>query len=193
MANGAISVEPAEPRVLLAELHRELNSAMTTATATSRGPLELAMSAARGLSEALESSQMLNAAPQLRDESGSYFLFQLPIQTADGWETGELKIYKRDAEKEIDPDNASMLLRLNMLHLGPVDAAIMVRNRAVSCDFRCERPESIRLLQSESKSLASAIEASGHPVRSINHQLTFAKPAVEITPSRHTGHIDMRA
>ena len=127
VANGVTQPERADPRVLVAELQRELESALRNAPPQARETLTTAMAAARELSEALQSSQMLNAAPQLRDESGAYFIFQLPIRTADGWETGELKIYKRDSEAEIDPDNATVVLKLNMRHLGPVDAAVVIR------------------------------------------------------------------
>ena len=160
------------------QLQRELESALRSAPAQARGTLAAALAAARELSEALHSGQMLNAAPQLRDESGSYFIFQLPIRTADGWETGELKIYKRDSEAEIDPDNATVVLKLNMRYLGPVDAALVIRGGAVSCDFRCEQPEAIEELQRDTASLASAIEALGHPVSSINHQLILPEATV---------------
>ena len=193
VANGVTQPGRADPRVLVAELQRELESALRNAPPQARETLTTAMAAARELSEALQSSQMLNAAPQLRDESGAYFIFQLPIRTADGWETGELKIYKRDSEAEIDPDNATVVLKLNMRHLGPVDAAVVIRAGAVSCDFRCERPDAVEQLQRDTASLASAIEGLGHSVSSINHQLVLPDATVARTSSVPAGRIDTRA
>lgn len=183
----------ADLRAVLNELQRDLDSAVRGASPQTRAALAVAQMAVRELSDGLNAGQFLNAAPPPRDDPGAYFLFQLPVRTPDGWETGELRIYRRDPEKELDPENASILLSLNMRHLGPVTVAILVRNGAVSCDFRCERSQAIAALQGGAQSLEAAIEALGHPVRSIDHQLVLPEPqAVE---PRHdpAGRIDTRA
>ncbi len=119
-----------------------------------------------------------------------YFVFHLLIHTEDGWESGELRLYKRDGEEEIDPENANIHIQLDMRYLGLVDVGVAFQGDSVSCHFHCEQLESVRLLGDRSSELAEAIGSLGRKVGPIRHSLHRVEVQAEAPQRPLSGRID---
>jgi hypothetical protein len=177
-------------RALISRLQSQVDEAVSGATGAGRETLLTLQATLRELTEGLESNQLLNSAPATRSNSLDYFVFHLPIHTEDGWESGELRLYKRDGEEEIDPENANIHIRLDLRHLGPVDIGVAFQGDSVSCHFHCEQLESVRLLEDRSSELAKAIGSLGRNVGPIRHSLHRVEVQAEAPQRPPSGWID---
>jgi hypothetical protein len=191
LAAGATPAETTgDIRALISRLQSQVDEAVSGATGAGRETLLTLQATLRELTEGLESNQLLNSAPATRSNSLDYFVFHLPIHTEDGWESGELRLYKRDGEEEIDPENANIHIRLDLRHLGPVDIGVAFQGDSVSCHFHCEQLESVRLLEDRSSELAKAIGSLGRNVGPIRHSLHRVEVQAEAPQRPPSGWID---
>ena len=191
IAGGAAPAETTvDIRALISQLQVQVDEIVQGAVGAERETLLTLQATLRELAEGLESNQLLNSAPATRSDSLDYFVFHLPIHTEDGWESGELRLYKRDGEKEIDPENANIHIRLDMRHLGPVDIGVGFQGDSVSCHFQCEQLDTVRLLEGRSSELAGAIDSLGRKVGAIRHSLNRVESPVEAPQRPLAGRID---
>ena len=191
LAQGAPAAETTtDIRALVARMQAQVAEAIPGSSGAERETLMTLLSTLRELADGLEANQMLNSAPATRSDSLDYYVFHLPIKTEDGWESGELRLYKRDGEQELDPENANIRLRLDMRHLGPVDVGMNFQGDSVSCHFHCEQLEAVRRLEDTAPELAQAIDGLGRRVGAIRHSLHPVEIRVDAPRRPMTGRID---
>jgi hypothetical protein len=88
---------------------------------------------------------------------------QLPVNISGYNSTAELYIFKRESKKKnIDPNNAVMLISLDTEHIGRIDSVVDVKGRNVSINFRAGKKDIADLIKENFKELYNSIQETGY-------------------------------
>lgn len=94
------------------------------------------------------------------NETFSYF--QLPLKLPSQDAHGDLYVYTRKERLRQNPDKASVLLHLDMEHLGKIDIKIDKNMQDIKADFSLNDQDSVHLLEINSNMLKDALNLQGY-------------------------------
>jgi flagellar hook-length control protein FliK len=116
-----------------------------------------------------DSAALSNQAGQMRENIdfmktlNDFFPYvQLPIKLKDSNIHSDLYVYTKKNELKNHPDNISVLLHLDMEHLGPLDIHLALANKHISSKFYVSDLESQQLIESHVIQLQTALIAKGY-------------------------------
>ncbi|OGG55769.1 MAG: hypothetical protein A3F84_16580 [Candidatus Handelsmanbacteria bacterium RIFCSPLOWO2_12_FULL_64_10] len=139
--------------------------------ATDRQPDAALIEALRGrVDEALhhlEHLQLLNL-PAQRDPA-PHLLLQIPLLFGQERTSADLRVFyaEKEGRRQIDPENARLLLGLDLAHLGRVEVDLRVTNRTVDCRIDVEGEAQQDLFSEAQGDLRAGLEGCGYAVRRI--------------------------
>jgi hypothetical protein len=89
---------------------------------------------------------------------------QIPLTIGNRDSTAELFVYKnpKSSVSKLDPDNAKILLALDLERLGHVETLISVRGKELSLGFCSERAETADLIRRDSIELYEVMSSVGY-------------------------------
>ncbi len=130
--------------------------------------LEEAVSRAQiGGKEALLSQiQQARGGTELLQQPDRFSYVQLPLATEQGRKTAELYVYRRGGRKQIDPDNATILLALDTEHLGRVESLLSVKQKEATLRISAEHPSGGPFLKEQSTALYGLFAEAGFKLAS---------------------------
>ncbi|MBI2941021.1 MAG: flagellar hook-length control protein FliK [Chloroflexi bacterium] len=195
-------------RALLAQVIEGLDAELAAPRETSRPPqqqLQTLRDATAGLLQAVEHQQMANAAEPSRPAE-NYYLLQIPIAAPGARGSGqpaelaELRIFRRQhGAGQIDADNAHVVFRFDLQHLGPTEVDLLIRNRRVGCRISSATPEISHFIDERRGELEQGLAGLGYAVADLRCTTTpspaasaTAQPAAAMAPTRVL-KIDLRA
>lgn len=90
----------------------------------------------------LAKTQELAEHTRLLNRLDQFVYMQIPIKLGEDRKTAELYVYKKKSgSKIIDPDNVSILLALDLEHMGHLESFVRIRGREVSLQTEVEAEE----------------------------------------------------
>ncbi len=102
---------------------------------------------------------------------------QLPLIVNGEQSTADMYVFKdKKRGKNIDPNNATILLALDLKSLGHLESLISVSQKTVNITFRIENMHISEILKNHSPALGSALEAKGYrlnPIKYIKLEQSF--------------------
>ncbi len=88
---------------------------------------------------------------------------QIPLQLADKNASADLYVYKdKSRSKLIDPENATILIALDLPKSGRIESMINLNGKTVNATFRLEQNEVGKTIKRSEKLLADRLEAKGY-------------------------------
>lgn len=124
---------------------------------------------------------------------------QVPVMINNDAATAKLYVFKEGKRsRDIDPENATILVALDLNSLGHLESMIGVRGKTVNVTFRVENKNIGVFIEKQGHMLKKAIEAKGYsfnPIRIINLEQPFSLLSLEeIINGDSSGkiHFDMR-
>lgn len=102
---------------------------------------------------------------------------QLPLKLHNQSAHGELYVYTKKREGRSAKDGISVLLHLNMDHLGPIDIHIDLHHNNVVSKFYLSKEDTIELISSNLPVLEQALQKKGY---SLNAEILERKKEVDI-------------
>lgn len=116
-----------------------------------------------------DSAALSNQAGQMRENIdfmktlNDFFPYvQLPLKLKDTNIHSDLYVYTKKNELRNHPDNISVLLHLDMDHLGPLDIHLTLNNKHISSKFYISDSESKQLIENNVIQLQTALLAKGY-------------------------------
>lgn len=94
------------------------------------------------------------------NETFSYF--QLPLKLPSQDAHGDLYVYSRKERLRQNPEKASVLLHLNLEHLGEIDIKLDKNKTDIAATFSLNDKESVQLFQVNADMLKSALNSQGY-------------------------------
>lgn len=93
---------------------------------------------------------------------------QIPLLINDNKTTAELYVFNnRKKGKHVNPENASILIALDLVNLGHIESLISVSKKTVSVNFKVERDELKKFISGNAEILKQALEARGYSLSTI--------------------------
>ncbi len=120
--------------------------------------------AERALAQLDRTLAMINA-HQIEDVNGlqnGCFLLELPMLKDTGFDGARVRFFYRrgkPGEPAVDVNNCTVLIDLKMSRLGPLKVLLTVVRGNLSCQLISARPETVKLLNSESGALRTTLNA----------------------------------
>lgn len=88
---------------------------------------------------------------------------QIPVQINENKTTAEIYVYKGNKRsKNINPENATILIALDLDKLGHIESLISVYKKNVDITFKVEKEDLKAVISNSSQSLMTALEARGY-------------------------------
>lgn len=115
----------------------------------------------------LEHLQLLNL-PAQRDPA-PHLLLQIPLLFGQERTSADLRVFyaEKEGRRQIDPENARLLLGLDLAHLGRVEVDLRVTNRTADCRIGVEGEAQRDLFSEAQEDLRAGLEGCGYAVRRI--------------------------
>ncbi|MBI2950981.1 flagellar hook-length control protein FliK [bacterium] len=115
----------------------------------------------------LEHLQLLNL-PAQRDPA-PHLLLQIPLLFGQERTSADLRVFyaEKEGRRQIDPENARLLLGLDLAHLGRVEVDLRVTNRTVDCRIDVEGEAQRDLFSEAQGDLRAGLEGCGYAVRRV--------------------------
>lgn len=108
----------------------------------------------------------------LNELNNYHSYIQIPLKTWNNNTTGELYVLKRGSKKrKINPENATVLLSLQMKHMGRVDSLIKLSNKNLSIDIRGENQKTINHIKDNYLQLYNMLSESGYKLFEIKYRI----------------------
>lgn len=123
----------------------------------------VSMTSAQSKDVILDQTQKLMDHVRLLNGLDQFVCMQLPIQIGDERKNAELYMYKknRGGTKRIDPEDAKILLSLDLEHMGHLDAFIEIKGREVSLRFEVDDEGVIPVIQQSTTQLHNILDEIG--------------------------------
>lgn len=124
----------------------------------------VAASGAQSKSQILEQTQRLMDHTRLLSGIEQFVCIQLPIQLGDDRRNAELYIFKKEkgGSKRIDPEDVKILLSLDLMHMGHLEAFIEVKGREVSLRFEVDSDGVASVFRDKTAKLHELLDGSGY-------------------------------
>ncbi len=91
---------------------------------------------------------------------------QIPIQVHDQKTTADIYVYSgKKRSKAINPENATILVALDLQQLGHLESLITVNKKQVDITFKVEKEAFKKVISGASSQLSQALEARGYSLR----------------------------
>lgn len=87
---------------------------------------------------------------------------QLPLKLPNQYAHSELFVYTNKKNLQEGNQQVSVLLHLDMAHLGPIDFHLTLKNQHVTAKISIVSPESMTLIEQHLPELSNALEAKGY-------------------------------
>ncbi len=87
---------------------------------------------------------------------------QLPLKLPNQYTHSELFVYTNKKNLQEGNQQVSVLLHLDMAHLGSIDFHLTLKNQHVTAKISIESPESMTLIEQHLPELSNALEAKGY-------------------------------
>jgi len=87
---------------------------------------------------------------------------QLPVKLKNQMQSADLYVYTKKEAMRGHPENLSMLLHLDMDHLGALDIYVALNHATVTSKFYCEDDDIKKFLSSQMSSLKTALNLKGY-------------------------------
>lgn len=94
--------------------------------------------------------------------SQTFSYFQIPLKLPSQNAHGDLYVYSRKERLRQNPEKASVLLHLDMEHLGKIDIKLDKNKNDISTQFSLNDQESVKLFQVNADMLKSALNLQGY-------------------------------
>lgn len=123
---------------------------------------------------------------------------QIPIQLNESKTTAEIYVFNdKKKSKVINPENATILIALDLNRLGHLESLITVTKKNVNITFKVEKEEIKKIISEGAGRLAQALEARGYnlsPLRLIDIQEKFSLLELEemTRPDLSQLHVDIK-
>lgn len=125
---------------------------------------------------------------------------QLPLKLQSQFTNGELYVYSRKKAGRSAEDGISVLLHLDMEHLGPLDVYLDLRARHLACKFYLDNEDTINLVRSHINRLEDILSTKGYALnteilpreKTVNVVEDFMKEASQSSPVARY-NFDLRA
>lgn len=123
---------------------------------------------------------------------------QIPIQINEDKTTAEIYVFNgKKRSKSISPQNATILIALDLQQLGHIESLIAVNKKQVDITFKVEKEEFKKTISSVSNTLKQALEARGYslnPLKVIDIKEKFNLLELEELTNMDAGqlHLDVR-
>lgn len=108
---------------------------------------------------------------------------QLPLMINGDTSTAKLYVFKEGKRgRQIDPENATVVVALDLTSLGHLESLIGVKNKTVNITFRVESKAIGAVIEKQSHLLKKSLEEKGYnlsPVRIINLEQPFSLLSME--------------
>ena len=138
-------------------------------------------------------TQKLILSPQIRQYLQ---LLQLPLLFGQERTTAELRVFyeARDGQRRIDPENARIALRLDLVHLGRVEIDLRVVSRIVDCRIAVDGAAQQTLFNEAQETLKAGLEGVGYRVRKVACEVRAETEDADAPEGRQTRiGLDVRA
>lgn len=129
--------------------------------------------ASRSVAAAVEAHQLLNAAYVRQEPVPLVAYLQVPVQVGGEQRLAEFKVLRdaRRGPREIDPENATVAIRLDTKTLGLVVAVLRTVEKTVHVTFTLEKPEYERVVAREAAGLQEGLERAGFRVGGVETEV----------------------
>lgn len=123
---------------------------------------------------------------------------QIPIQLNEQKTTADIYVYSgKKRSKAINPENATILVALDLQQLGHLESLITVSKKQVDITFKVEKEDFKKVISSAAGLLSQSLEARGYslePLKVINMSEKFSLVELEELAGGDTGqlHLDIR-
>ncbi len=124
---------------------------------------------------------------------------QIPVMMNDNAATAKLYVFKEGKRnKKVDPQNATILIALDLKHIGRIESLVSIHQKNVSVTFRTGDRKTGNLIDHQTGMLREALNAKGYtlsPVKVIQLEQSFNLISLEEVISEQSQdkmHIDMR-
>ncbi|MDD7402904.1 MAG: flagellar hook-length control protein FliK [Butyribacter sp.] len=111
------------------------------------------------------------------NETFSYFQVPLKLPSQDAH--GDLYVYTKKEKLQQNPDKASILLHLDMEHLGKIDIKIDKNRQDINADFLLNDSDSVHLLEVNADMLKDALSRHGYQCRMHVQEKEQPSPTVD--------------
>jgi hypothetical protein len=128
------------------------------------------------LTKDLAAVQLSNLAQTPHPAAEPYYLFPIPLHTANGPRTAHLKVFHRDGQREVDPDNVRLALLLDLPELGEVAINISVLEKRLSGQILSGREHTHQRVAEELAELRHNLGNLGYWVDSLTADRLTAQP-----------------
>ena len=128
----------------------------------------------------LEQTQRLMDHVRLLANLEQFVCIQLPVQNGQSRGNAELYIYKREknGSHRLDPEDVKILLALELMHMGHLEALIEVKGKEVSLRFEVETEEAATVFKDHTTKLHKMLDISGY--KFTNSQVSSRKRGTTI-------------
>ncbi len=122
----------------------------------------------QAVSKDLGAIQMSNLTNPANPINESYFLFPIPLQTADGPRTAHLRVFRRNnSTQTIDPHNLRLALLLDLPELGEIAVNLNVFERHLNGKIVSGRAQTHRLVEADLPDLFRSLRKLGYYIDSL--------------------------
>lgn len=111
--------------------------------------------------------------------SDTFSFFQLPMKLPSQDAHGDLYVYTQKERLRSHPEKASVLLHLDMEHLGQIDIRIDKNRMDIATDFSLNDQESVNLFKVNAEMLKSALSEQGYSCQMQFKQKEEPSPGVD--------------
>ena len=111
--------------------------------------------------------------------SDAFSFFQLPIKLPSQDAHGDLYVYTQKERLRSHPEKASVLLHLDLEHLGQIDIRIDKNRMDIATDFSLNDQESVNLFKVNAEMLKSALSEQGYSCQMQFKQKEQPSPGVD--------------
>lgn len=112
-----------------------------------------------------------------------YYLFAIPLATADGPRTAQLKVFRPAGRRAIDPDDVRLALLLDLPGLGEIAVSLTVFNSHLSGQILSGRAQTQQLVETDLDRLRQGLRDLGYRVGALTSGSLAAGTEAAATPS----------
>lgn len=94
---------------------------------------------------------------------------QIPIMVNENKTTADIYVFNnKKSSKSVNPDNATILIALDLQSLGHIESLIAVTKKSIHLTFKVEKDEFKKVISAHSETLKLALEARGYKLDALN-------------------------